>query len=180
METVKSVFSKPQYTGLFWLVLRLFVGYEFLTAGWEKIESGKWIGGNAIGGFLKGALGKATGEHPEVQGWYVDLVNNVFMPNAVVLSTMVAVGETLVGIALIVGIFTKFSAAMGAIMNLAFLGAGTSSSNPQMLVMQVAMVFGGAGVAYYGLDRWVLPYLARVLHIGQPVTAPTPLPQPVR
>jgi len=33
METIKTVFTDPRYTGLFWLVLRLFVGYEFLTAG---------------------------------------------------------------------------------------------------------------------------------------------------
>jgi thiosulfate dehydrogenase [quinone] large subunit len=172
MGTIKAVFTQAKYTGLFWLVLRLFVGYEFLTAGWEKIESGKWIGGNAMGGFLKGALGKATGEHPEVQGWYVDLVNNVFLPNAALFSTLVAVGETLVGLALIFGIFTKFAAINGAIMNLAFLGAGTSSSNPQMMFMQVAMVFAGAGVAYYGIDRFLMPFIARSLHIGSTVRVP--------
>lgn len=164
MSTIKAVFTQAKYTGLFWLVLRLFVGYEFITAGWDKVTSGEWVGQNAIGGFMKGALTKAaTGAHPEVQGWYVDLVNNVFLPNAVLFSTLVALGETLVGLALILGIFTKFAAVNGAIMNLAFLGAGTSSSNPQMLVMQVAMVFGGAGVAYYGIDRWLMPFLARKL-----------------
>jgi thiosulfate dehydrogenase [quinone] large subunit len=38
----------------------------------------------------------------------------------------VAFGELLVGIALIVGIFTHFSALMGVIMNLAFLFAGST------------------------------------------------------
>ena len=56
-------------------------------------------------------------------------------------------------------------------MNLAFLAAGTSSSNPQMLVMQVAMIFDGVGVAYYGLDRIVLPFLREKLHIN--TTPPT-------
>ncbi len=183
MGTIKAVFTQARYTGLFWLVLRLFVGYEFISAGWEKVSSGEWVGQNAIGGFMKGALTKAaTGAHPEVQGWYVDLVNNVFLPNAVLFSTLVALGETLVGLALIFGIFTKFAAANGAIMNLAFLGAGTSSSNPQMLIMQVAMVFGGAGVAFYGLDRWVLPFLARTLRVGQAArqTAALQTPRPVR
>jgi thiosulfate dehydrogenase [quinone] large subunit len=116
-----------------------------------------------------GALTKAaTGEHPEVQSWYVDLINGVFLPNAALFSTLVAVGEVLVGLALLFGIFTKFAAVNGAIMNIAFLAAGTSSSNPQMLVMQVAMVFGGVGVAYYGIDYFLMPLLKKALHIGQP------------
>ena len=182
METIKTVFTNPRYTGLFWLVLRLFVGYEFLTAGWDKLMSGSWVGQNAIGGFMKGALGKATGAHPEVQGWYVDLVNTVFLPNAALFSTLVVLGEVLVGLALIGGIFTKFAAGSGAVMNLAFLGAGTSSSNPQMLVMQVAMVFGGLGVAYYGIDRFLMPFLARSLRLGQAArqTAALQTPRPVR
>ncbi len=173
----KTAFGTAAYTGLMWLVLRLFVGYEFATAGWDKVTGGGWVGfeaGGAVKGFLGGALKKAaTGEHPEVQGWYAGMVNDIFLPNATLFSNLVAFGELLVGVALIAGIFTKFSAVMGSMMNLAFLAAGTSSSNPQMLVMQVAMVFGGAGVAYYGLDRIVLPYLRERLHINTTTTTTT-------
>ena len=185
-EAFGQAFGAARYTGLFWLVLRLFVGYEFLVAGWDKVASGKSVGGNAIGGFLQGALKKAaTGEHPEVQGWYVDLVNGVFLPNAVLFSTLVALGEVLVGVALILGIFTKFSALSGAVMNVAFLAAGTSSSNPQMLVMEVAMIFGGAGVAFYGIDHFLMPYLRNLFNIeGEPEKAGVPsqgsLPEAVR
>src|SRR6476660_2839017 len=96
LATVKTVFTKPIYTGLFWLVLRVYVGYEFLTAGMEKWESGKWLGANtggAIAGFLKGGLTKSTGAHPEVQSWYVGLTNNVFLPNATLFANLVALGE---------------------------------------------------------------------------------------
>jgi thiosulfate dehydrogenase [quinone] large subunit len=173
MGTIKTVFTSAKYTGLFWLVLRLFVGYEFLSAGWDKLMSGKWVGQNAIAGFMKGALTKgATGDHPEVQGWYVDLINNVFLPNAALFSTLVVLGEVLVGLALIFGIFTKFAAINGSLMNIAFLAAGTSSSNPQMLVMQVAMVFGGLGVAYYGIDRFLMPFLARSFRINLSARVP--------
>lgn len=167
MKTIKSVFVNPVYTGLFWLVLRVYVGYEFLSAGLEKWGSGKWLGGDgsAITGFLKGGLGKATGAHPEVQGWYVDLTKNVFLPNAALFQNLVALGEVFVGLALIFGIVTKFAAVSGALMNLAFLGAGTSSSNPTMLVIQVAAVFAGAGVAYYGIDYFLMPFLGKVFHI---------------
>jgi uncharacterized membrane protein YphA (DoxX/SURF4 family) len=47
VSTIKTVFTKAEYTGLFWLVLRVFVGYEFLSAGIDKVASGKWVGQNA-------------------------------------------------------------------------------------------------------------------------------------
>src|SRR3954465_15675182 len=68
-----TAFTTPAYTGLLWLAIRIFVAYEFISAGLEKWESGKWLGagtGGAIAGFLKGALTKSTGAHPEVQPWY--------------------------------------------------------------------------------------------------------------
>ncbi|MEO8287439.1 MAG: DoxX family protein [Chloroflexota bacterium] len=185
METIRHFVKNPAYTGIIWLVARLFIGYEFITAGLEKIESGTWIGGDAISGFLKGALGKASGDHPEVMGWYTDLVNNVFMPNATIFSTLVAIGEVAVGVALVLGIVTKFAAFWGAVMNFSFLAAGVSSSNPQMLVLEVAMIFGGAGVAFYGVDKFLMPYLAKALHINREVEPTTktggslPAPRPV-
>jgi hypothetical protein len=48
-------------------------------------------------------------------------------------------------------------------MNFAFLAAGTSSTNPQMLILGLAVVLVGAGAGVYGLDRWLMPRLARVL-----------------
>jgi hypothetical protein len=48
-------------------------------------------------------------------------------------------------------------------MNLAFLLAGSTSANGYMLTMEVALVFGGLGVSFYGLDTVVLPYLKKVL-----------------
>jgi hypothetical protein len=60
---------------------------------------------------------------------------------------------------------TKFAAFWGAVMNFSFVATGVSSANPPMMVLQVAMIFAGAGVAYYAADRFLLPYLAQTLHI---------------
>jgi thiosulfate dehydrogenase [quinone] large subunit len=86
---------------------------------------------------------------------------------------MVSVGELLVGIALIVGLFTRFAALMGVIMNLAYLFAGTTSTNPQMLVVGLTIVLvGGIVVSYYGLDTFVRPIeeklYRRIIHAPQP------------
>ena len=90
---------------------------------------------------------------------------------------MVAFGEVLVGIALIVGIFTHFSALMGVLMNLAFLFAGSTSTKPQLLVVGLVIVLaGGTAVGYYGLDFFARPIEAKLAQFGrQRLThAPTP------
>ncbi|GGM19409.1 hypothetical protein [Deinococcus aerophilus] len=54
-----------------WTLLRLYVGYEWLLAGWGKVTNpaGVWVGeqaGTAVSGFLTGALTKTGGAHPDV------------------------------------------------------------------------------------------------------------------
>lgn len=46
-----------------WLVIRLYVGWAWLTAGWKKVFNPAWTGENAgaaVGGYLQGALAKAA------------------------------------------------------------------------------------------------------------------------
>jgi thiosulfate dehydrogenase (quinone) large subunit len=146
----------------FWLVVRLYVGYEWLMAGWEKVQSPVWVGdkaGVAVTGFLNGALAKTTGLHPDVQGWYADFIRNVGLPNAETFSYLVAYGELLIGIALILGLFTGISAFFGTFMNLNFLFAGTVSTNPILLVLQLFLLLGWRIAGWVGLDRYALPML---------------------
>ena len=181
-NTLHGWITQPTRTGWGWLLVRIFVGYQFLAAGLEKLVDGSWIGGNAGAGltpFLQGALSKATGTQPEVQGWYATLIKQIFLPNAPVFSYLVTFGEILVGLALIFGVLSKFSAFWGSVMNLAFLLAGTSANNPQMVVLEVAMILGGTGVGYYGVDYYLLPLLRKLLQIdAHPAGPPAPVGRP--
>lgn len=146
----------------FWTVVRIYLGYLWLTAGWGKATSSAWVGpeaGGAVTGFLNRALTLTTGEHPSVQGWYAWLIETVFIPNAALMSHLVAFGEVLVGIALIFGFLTGISAFFGGFMNAAFLFAGTISTNPLMFVLATWLVLAWRVAGYWGLDRWVLPRL---------------------
>ncbi len=184
-----SYFSDKRFIGAIWGVIRVWLGYSFITAGWEKLTDaqGMWIGskaGTVIQGFLAGAIKNSTGAHASVHPWYASLAQNFFLPNAGLFSYLVAFGEFLVGAALIVGLFTRFAAAMGLTLNLAFMFAGSSGTNVEMAVAETAIVFGGLYASYYGLDSFVLPYLKKRLHIGTTTTVttePTPTfnPQPV-
>lgn len=145
-----------------WAVVRIYLGYEWLTAGWGKLTGGGWIGagaGGSVSGFLNGALAKTGGEHPSVSLWYAWLVEHVFLPAAPLLSYLVAFGETFIGIALILGLMTGLSAFFGGFLNSMFLLAGTVSSNPFMFILATWLVLAWRIAGYYGLDYWVLPLI---------------------
>src|SRR5437773_1521819 len=87
-----------------WLILRIYIGWQWLFAGYEKIISPVWVGpkaGIALQGFLMGAIKKSSGSHPDVSGWYVAFINSFFLHHTILFSYMVSFGELFVGIGLI-------------------------------------------------------------------------------
>lgn len=147
---------------LVWLVIRVYVGWEWVVAGYEKVNDPVWVGGQsgvALKGFLMGALAKAGGAHPSVQGWYAAFINGFVLHNLVLFSYMVAFGELLVGIALILGLFTGISAFFGGFMNMNYLLAGTVSTNPILFFLQLFLILAWRVAGWFGLDRFVLPLL---------------------
>jgi thiosulfate dehydrogenase (quinone) large subunit len=143
-----------------WLVVRLYVGYAWLTAGIAKLGNPVWTGersGTAVRGFLNGALAKTTGDHPDVTGWYASFIQNVGIPNAETISYIVVYGEIVVGVLLILGLFTGIAAFLGIAFNFNFLFAGTVSSNPVLLFLQLFLVLAWRIAGWIGLDRYALP-----------------------
>ncbi|GIO26724.1 DoxX family protein [Ornithinibacillus bavariensis] len=136
-------------------IIRVYIGYTWLTAGIGKLTGG----GFDASGFIQGAIASAGGEHPAVQGWWAAFLENVALPYADLFSMMVMLGEVLVGAALILGIFTNFAAVMGMTMNFAFLFSGTVSTNAQMVLLTILLAVAGFNAGRYGLDRWVIPFL---------------------
>lgn len=155
----KFLFSNKK-VAWFWLLVRVYVGYEWLTAGWDKLHNPAWVGsdaGGALSGFIQGALAKTAGAHPDVSGWYASFLENVVLPNVQTWSHIIAVGEFLVGLALIIGLLTGLAAFFGMFMNLNFLLAGTVSINPSLLMLSIGVVLAWRIAGYWGLDRYVLP-----------------------
>jgi len=157
----KLLFADVRLSWL-WLIVRLYVGYEWFTAGWAKAQNPAWFGGSAgsaLTGFVKGALTKSTGAHADVQGWYAAFLQNMVLPNVGLWSNFVVVGELLVGIALILGIFTGVAAFFGSFMNFNYLLAGTVSTNPILFLLAMLVIMAWKTAGWLGLDRWILPLL---------------------
>src|SRR5919109_1530072 len=86
-----------------WLVARLWLGWEWLQAGWSKL-----FGGNITWKFWD------WGDPA-----YSDTGHAFFGP-------LVAVGEVVIGVCLILGLFVGIMAFLGAILNFSFVFAGSA------------------------------------------------------
>lgn len=169
--TAARIYPEPRISKLvfaskasvpFWTLVRLYLGWLWLSSGLGKVTDPAWVGpeaGGAVRGFLGRALTLSSGDHPSVAGWYAWLIENLFLPNASVMGHLVAFGELLVGLALLLGFLTGVSAFLGGFLNASFLLAGTVSSNPVMFILATWLVLAWRVAGYWGLDYWVLPWL---------------------
>lgn len=155
----RFAFSDTRFAWV-WVPVRLYVGWEWLAAGWEKVTDPVWVGsqaGTAVQGFLNGALQKTAGAHPSVSGWYANFINNAALPHPVLFSYLVTYGEIAVGLGLILGAFTGIAAFFGVFMNFNYLFAGTVSINPFLLLIQLFLILAWRNAGWWGLDRFLLP-----------------------
>lgn len=147
-----------------WFIVRLYLGYEWLMAGYEKLINPAWFGsdaGAALNGFVQGALSKTAGAHPDVQSWYASFLQSTVVPHINAWSNAVTLGELFIGLGLILGLFTCAAAFFGFFMNLNFLLAGTVSVNPIWLVLALGIMLAHRVSGHWGLDRFVQPFLKR-------------------
>ncbi|WP_079504944.1 DoxX family membrane protein [Mesobacillus jeotgali] len=151
--------KENRYVTLLLTAIRLYLGWEWFIAGWGKISSGKFD----ASGFLHGALKNTSGDHPAVQPWWGSFIREVALPYVDLFNVLIPWGELLVGLGLILGIFTSFAMLMGLTMNFAYMFSGTASTNPQMVLLGLVILLAGGNAWKFGLDRWVNPVIRKVL-----------------
>jgi thiosulfate dehydrogenase [quinone] large subunit len=158
--SLAKFFLASEGSAALWFVVRMEVGAEWLLAGWEKIQSPVWgTSGKAMAGFVAGALAKASGPNPAVQGWYSWFLLHAVQPNVGLFSFIITYGEFAVGLGVILGVLTGIAAGFGVLMNLNYLLAGTVSINPILGVFGLFLVFSWRVCGWIGGDRWLLPAL---------------------
>ena len=143
-----------------WLPIRVWLGWQWLNAGYEKVINPAWMQtGAALKGFLTGAV-NAMGAHGPVihYTWYADFLKLLINSGSYAwMGKVVALGEALVGIGLILGAFTGFAAFFGGFMNFNYLMAGTVSVNPMFLILAVTLLLAWKVSGYIGLDYFLVP-----------------------
>jgi thiosulfate dehydrogenase [quinone] large subunit len=149
-----------------WLLIRIYVGWAWLEAGWHKVETvgpGNYIvdGAGILAFWTRIAAIPAAPAKPAITyDWYRGFIQFLIDNHAeAVMGKVIAFGETAVGVGLILGAFVGIAAVGGAFMNLNFMLAGSASTNPVMLLLGFLLVLAWKTAGYIGLDRFLLPLL---------------------
>jgi thiosulfate dehydrogenase [quinone] large subunit len=170
-KVARFLFASPAAAPI-WLVARVWLGYQWLHAGWEKItgtESGwhwaftpeSWLKTSAgLKGFAGFALTNAKGPHAAVNyGWYAAFLRWIERSGAGFLAPVIAIGEFVIGAALILGLFTAIASFSAGMLTMSFGLAGVAGVNPLFFLVEVLLILAWRNAGYYGLDRYVLPAL---------------------
>lgn len=163
---MRSFFHNAIFTAIVWLLARLLLAYELIPLAWDKLAgpgSDVWVGGRAgvaMSEYLRGALAPATAGQAAPPVWYAWLIGTVLLPNAAILSYLVAVGELLIGAALLLGLFTRFAVAMALVEHMALFYAGSMNTLPYVLPLELAILLLGYRAGHYGVDGLVLAKLS--------------------
>ncbi len=158
----KWLFANPKASWI-WLILRVWLGYEWLTAGIEKVSNPGWtVTGAALKGFWTNAVAiPAAPARPAIAfAWFRAFLQFMLDIQAYTwFSKLIVYGEILIGIGLILGAFTGIAAFFGGFMNWNFMMAGSASTNPMLFVVAVGLILAWKVAGYLGADYFLLPWI---------------------
>jgi thiosulfate dehydrogenase (quinone) large subunit len=147
---------------IIWLIIRLYIGYEWFEAGWHKFTDPAWMEtGQGILGYWTRALGNAPNGKPIITyDWYRAFIQFLVDSGSHPwFAKLIVFGELAVGLGLIVGALVGVAALFGALMNMSFLMAGTVSTNPVLFFAAILLILAWKNAGYLGVDRYLLPLL---------------------
>ncbi|MBZ0286769.1 MAG: DoxX family protein, partial [Anaerolineae bacterium] len=142
-----------------WLVIRVLLGWGWLSAGLEKLGNPAWMEtGEALRGFWTSAVQvPESGRPPIAFDWYRNFIQGMLDAGSYIwFAKLVTFGEIIVGVALILGLFVGVAAFLGAFMNFNYIMAGSASSNGLFGLAAILLILAWKTAGYYGLDRWIL------------------------
>lgn len=165
---VNELFGSVRFAWL-WTVVRIWLGWQWLTAGLGKVQSPGWTGGGAaLKGFWTGAVQVPESGSPAITyDWYRTFLASLLDGGHYTwFAPLVAWGELLIGIGLIIGAFTGFAAFAGALMNFSFMLAGVASTNPVLFLAAFLLIVAWKTAGWIGADRWLLPSIGTPWAVG--------------
>lgn len=156
----RFLFSDTRMAWL-WLIVRLYLGYQWVEAGVHKLTPAWLSGGEALKGFWTGAIViPETGRPPIAFDWYREFIAFMLRTESYTwFAKVVVYGEILIGVALILGAFVGISAFFGALMNWNFIMAGAASTNAVLFTLAILLMMAWKTAGYFGLDFYLLPKL---------------------
>jgi thiosulfate dehydrogenase [quinone] large subunit len=163
----------------FYLGIRLFLAWEWLEAGWHKVTDPAWVQtGDALRAYWERAVGlpappaRPPITYPAYRAFIQYMLDNDWYTW---FAKLVAYGEVLIGLGFLFGGLIGFAAFFALLMNFSFIFAGSTSSNPTLILLEVVLLLGWRVAGWWGVDRFLLPRIGTPWAPGQP---PAEAPQP--
>ena len=160
--TFARFLSRATLAAPLWLGIRLFLAYDWWNAGYHKLTDPKWfVTGEALmSSWTRSVTPAASGTAPASYEFYRNFLQMLLDSQAYTwFSKVVVLGELAVGLGLLFGALTGFAAAGGILMNTSFMFAGSLSSNPLLLLLEILIVWAWRAAGWMGVDRVLLPRL---------------------
>ncbi|MBK8834100.1 MAG: DoxX family membrane protein [Anaerolineae bacterium] len=154
----KFLFSDRRMA-IFWVVVRVLIAIDWINAGIHKVEDPAWLNGSAIKAFwARIVVIPAAPASPTIKfDWYRVFINGLLNSGSHTwFGPLVAWGELLIGIALLIGAFTGIAAFFGALLNWNFIMAGSASTNGLLLIAAVGIMLAWKIAGYIGADFFLL------------------------
>ena len=176
---------RSKTASVLWLVARVWLGYGWINAGYQKLwgseKAAFWNGGGAgVKGFATaGVTGSKAGTGGASYGWFAGILHGFVIPNASWIAKVVTISELLIGAALILGLFTGAAAVAGLALNVVYMFSGSSGVNPAYAIVAVFLILAWRNAGYLGLDRLVLPMIGHRFRPGPPMVTPVASPPAV-
>lgn len=148
-----------KYAAILLTLVRLYLGWQWLTAGWHKLTGDKPFDAT---GFIKGAIAKPimeSGTQETVYPTFTAFLQHIALPNVKLFNIFIPWGEFLIGLGLLLGALTTAAMFFGLMLNFIFLFAGTVSTNPWLILLGVFIAAAGTNAGKFGVDHYLLPYL---------------------
>lgn len=141
-----------------WLAARVWLGIMWMQAGWAKVfgaENPAFLHNNGAG--VAGFAGHATAAY----SWWASFLHSIVVPNARWIAVLVAFAELAIGVALVVGIFTRSAALASLALLFTYVMSGTASVCAFYALVSIVILATWRTSSWIGLDGLIARYRRR-------------------
>ena len=132
-----------------WIGVRLYVGWVWLSAGWFMLQRPEWMSDGT-------ALSDAWLARQDAAG-YGMTSQLISWGAADWLARTTAIGLTVAGIAVLLGLATGIASFLGILLSVNVIVTNTTQLGPEVFALAVLLVMAWKSSGWIGLDRWLLP-----------------------
>lgn len=135
-----------QKEGAYLFPLRVFIGIGWMRATIEKIISPHWHDGAALHEYFQAQITTGAIRFP----FYETLLQEYLSGYASALSWLILLGQMLVGLSILTGLFMTLGLLGGLFMNINFILAGSVNPSAFYVVIQMALLFSHSATILSG------------------------------